>query len=570
MSKILLLNVGINKYPDFLNNLEYSVNDASLIHSSYERYNCALKKKLLDQEATKTNILTSLEDIKNQARDDDYIILSFAGHGGSVEFDKDKITSKNTFLFPYDVQKDYLQTTAISLHELKEIIAEFKTNSVLVILDACHSGGVLRRKMEDLNLREVSPKRMMELMLPNMGISYMTACDANEFACEDNKLKQGIFTHYLIQTLTRKDTKIKSLPLMDVHEKVLEKVREATNNKQNPQCRSDDNSFSIPIILMSDEKIKRKISLEPNLYLIPDKAQKNPIEFIQDEDLKKLEKNVMLMIQNKATVLLDELLKSLIRKLFAKSSALTAPPHRDSEVLEIYDTCREHLKPVVEVMRLLLTYGHSEIITNNLDSIFTFERIVHNRSGLTATLEIPIAVQSEIILKIMGLAYAKKNVGLLQKLFTPVGRYRYGIDIPFIYSRRTYHPEVFHQNAIKYFEYIFPKEKLVSDPFARLSMQNFFEMNFLFDIFRSTGRGYSCFPYYTFSDENIPEIVATKLKEKEYQKFVEQLFSTPIQRIIPLAIDRLREVMQYSDLPWDIRTSFPATINTLEAMKSEI
>ena len=72
--KILLLNIGINTYPH-ISQLKCCLNDANLLHDSYSRYPCEYRKILLDSDASKNEILKSMDDLIRNSRDTDYIIF---------------------------------------------------------------------------------------------------------------------------------------------------------------------------------------------------------------------------------------------------------------------------------------------------------------------------------------------------------------------------------------------------------------------------------------------------------------------------------------------------------------
>lgn len=77
------LIIGINKY-DNLNNLEYAVNDARSIYDilidklGYKKENIKL---ILDDDATKTNIMNAYYEISKEACNDDSVLIFYAGHG---------------------------------------------------------------------------------------------------------------------------------------------------------------------------------------------------------------------------------------------------------------------------------------------------------------------------------------------------------------------------------------------------------------------------------------------------------------------------------------------------------
>src|SRR3989344_852277 len=223
VGRIHLLCVGINKYPNYPSGqLNFCKNDAELIFNSYSSYACQTKKLIIDDEATKQNILIALSEISKNIREEDYIIFSFAGHGVSKNIVD--ANSKNNYICPSDFKFEHPEITGISLEELKE---------------------------------------KLELAPEGSGYGIITACDSDEKAEESPELKQGVFTYYLIESL-KSETK-KELKFEEVKQTLTKKVQEKTQNRQNPQFKTDNDKFIIPVALnfKPDENSKEiKLNLE--------------------------------------------------------------------------------------------------------------------------------------------------------------------------------------------------------------------------------------------------------------------------------------------------------------------
>ena len=154
------LCVGINDYPYEGNDLKGCVNDAmawaSLLTGPFSFAKPDVKM-LLDDQATKKNVVAALEDLLAGARPGDVVVFTNSSHG-SYRADTDRDEPKyDELLCPYDIDDN-----DITDDELRELIADIKDGVRLtVILDNCHSGtatrGPERPTPDDRRFRFLNP-----------------------------------------------------------------------------------------------------------------------------------------------------------------------------------------------------------------------------------------------------------------------------------------------------------------------------------------------------------------------------------------------------------------------------
>lgn len=206
------LIIGINIYKDkkSIPSLMWARNDAlelrdTLINSNYwgiPRNNIVV---LVDEDAVKDNILGNINELSRKARRDDTVIIHFSGHGAATadrQGDEDDSLSKH--LVPYEAQGGNLFGTALPFRFLPEYLNQIKSKRVIVTLDCCYSGGVGGRTFLDPSVKPKGALNVGGLFLhkvSGMGRAIVTACDTNEIALENNKIKHGFFSHCLIQGL---------------------------------------------------------------------------------------------------------------------------------------------------------------------------------------------------------------------------------------------------------------------------------------------------------------------------------------------------------------------------------
>ncbi len=112
-----------------------------------------------EQKPTRNNILAAYErHLIQQAKPNDVVVFHFSGHGSQVT-DPDPITSDGTLgtLVPIDRPNGTDSRFDITGRSLFLLTQALQTEQVTTILDACHSGGTFREKLNpNAMLRSIS------------------------------------------------------------------------------------------------------------------------------------------------------------------------------------------------------------------------------------------------------------------------------------------------------------------------------------------------------------------------------------------------------------------------------
>ncbi|WP_406657356.1 caspase family protein [Methanolobus sp. ZRKC2] len=535
MSKILLLSVGINKYP-FLSQeyqLNYCVNDARLIHNKYSQFELLYNKLLIDEEATRINILKAIKDIVHAARDDDYVIFSFAGHGFTTSTEVDKINSMNTFLCPSDFEEKYSEETALKIGDLNELIKSINANSKLIILDACHSGGALRRTLSRSKLREIKIDKVIELIGHNKGTGTLTACDSDEFAIEDPELEHGVFTHSFVNVLENIEHEAEDylFSFDGIYASILEKVRDKTENKQNPQSISSNDYFKILVLPKEEVRATKEIHIGKDT-LVPSSAVQKPIEYYTEEELNEFESLIIELIESNKVISIDKLIKKEINKLYSKLSTPSISFQASKEeAIDYYENCREYAKPLMTLCRYIFEYSDTEYIIKNLPYIFKLQELTQYKSGKPAIVQIPTIILSEIIFDFLSFAYKDKNLDVLKAILkSSVEKYN-GRLKPVIYLSEFWHPDLFNTNVSIYLNYLYPENERTEDIFSSDKLRYLNEIVFLLCCYGKSKEDlhYVSYPSYLVLDDfEVPRRIARKLEDNNFTVFIETLFDVKI------------------------------------------
>jgi len=225
--KIWALIVGISRY-EHMPALKYSDDDAYRMYAFYKSpEGGALPddqiRILVDEDATRLNILKSMNELYLKADENDMVLLYFSGHG-----------LEGTFL-PIDY--DGFQN-AITYDEVKQMFAKSKAKHKICYADACHSGSLMAAKSP------YASSLMFfydELDKTTGGSAFVMSSKAREYSLEDGGLRQGIFSHYLIRGLKGESDadKNKTITIRELFDWVYKNVRTYSGLAQTPMIAGD-------------------------------------------------------------------------------------------------------------------------------------------------------------------------------------------------------------------------------------------------------------------------------------------------------------------------------------------
>jgi formylglycine-generating enzyme required for sulfatase activity len=191
-SKRHALLVGINLYDHpKLPKLKYAENDAAdlarvLGKSGYQvvLLTGAVGRKTAARRPTRANIEARLKEVLSKCRRGDTVLVAFAGHG--LQF----AGKKDAFFCPQDA-RPFADTTA-SLVSLQKVYAEMDRSfaGVKLLVDACRDDPRGSRGVGG----DTAPR-------PPHGMAALFSCRAGQRAFETEKLKHGVFFHFVLEAL---------------------------------------------------------------------------------------------------------------------------------------------------------------------------------------------------------------------------------------------------------------------------------------------------------------------------------------------------------------------------------
>lgn len=239
--------IGSEKYQDkSIAPAPYADRDAEVI-SEYFKKSLNIKdvRTLTNEQATRSELKRLFDPQKGSlaysvvpGQTDLYVYYS--GHGVPMPGPDG---SKDVFLIPYDVGKDWISEDGYSLNKLYRDLAQLKARSVTVILDACFSGNSrLSEVYESQSIANqkfviMDTSEMEQPWLNNPNFRVFTSSRGDQTSQANDRTQSGRFTYYLavgLQGDADKDNNGK-ITMAELYEFVQTNVHKETQGQQTPQ-----------------------------------------------------------------------------------------------------------------------------------------------------------------------------------------------------------------------------------------------------------------------------------------------------------------------------------------------
>ncbi len=222
--KIWAVVVGVGRYQT-MPTLKYSDDDAYQYYAFLKSPEGgalpdAQVKVLVDEDATRANILQTMRQTLLRADDNDVVIFYFSGHGLEGSF----------------LPVDYDGFNNKLLHnDVKNILLESKAKHKICLADACHSGTLLAMKTS-LTMQETIARYYSAFNDTKGGLALLMSSKAEEYSLEDQGLRSGIFSHYLIRGLKGEADMNKNniVTIRELFDYIYKNVRSYTSSAQTP------------------------------------------------------------------------------------------------------------------------------------------------------------------------------------------------------------------------------------------------------------------------------------------------------------------------------------------------
>jgi Caspase domain/Glucodextranase, domain B len=223
--KYIALVIGIDSYNGYWPQLRNAANDAEGVAEALKRYYTFDKVyTLIDQQATRKNILDKFDWLSKNLTPDDNLLIFYSGHG---QFNK--ILNKG-FWVPVDATSNSV-ADYISNDDIKTFIGGIPSKHTLLITDACFAGDIFRGAPteESAPFDPNNMERYYKEVYSKQSRDALTSGGLEE-VMDNGKDHHSIFTYYLLKTL--KDNQQKYMDATQLYNDF--KVAVANNSDQTP------------------------------------------------------------------------------------------------------------------------------------------------------------------------------------------------------------------------------------------------------------------------------------------------------------------------------------------------
>jgi hypothetical protein len=204
---------------------------------------------LLDEEATLAEIRAKLSWLASVAGPDDSVVIYFSGHGARLG----GAGSRESVLIPVDADVNDLRSSCISEIELSVALKAIQSARLLILLDACHSGGAVIFKGSERSqaLQSGFDEKSLQHLAEGIGRVAIASSRSTETSLVMPGASNSVFTQHLLEALkgeipSRGDGFVR---VFQVFEHVAMAVPHATAERQHPIFKASDIESNFPVAL---------------------------------------------------------------------------------------------------------------------------------------------------------------------------------------------------------------------------------------------------------------------------------------------------------------------------------
>jgi hypothetical protein len=242
--KLYVLAIGVSKYEDKNMTLQFAAKDAkdlveSLIRQKGGLYRDVVVKILIDEKATREEIIDGFDWISKETTSNDVALVFLAGHGVN--------DSGGVYYFlPVNTDLEKLRRTGVPFTEMKNTVVSLAGKTILFI-DTCHAGNVMGARAVAPDITGV----VNELASAENGAVVFASSTGRQYSFEDPAWGNGAFTKAAVEGIEGKADYMGkgriTINMLDLY--ISERVKELTKGKQTPATAKPKTIPDFPLVL---------------------------------------------------------------------------------------------------------------------------------------------------------------------------------------------------------------------------------------------------------------------------------------------------------------------------------
>jgi len=138
-------------------------------------------------ETNATSVRGAISQVCSLAQPADTFIFFFSGHGF-------RDNENQMYLATNDFDPAEIEKTSVPVSFVKEQLGNCRAENQLIFLDACHSGAFN-------SADSIDGRALANNLAERSGVAVISSCTDGQVSVESSKLKQGVFTWWLVNGL---------------------------------------------------------------------------------------------------------------------------------------------------------------------------------------------------------------------------------------------------------------------------------------------------------------------------------------------------------------------------------
>ncbi len=199
-----------------------------------------MARVILDEKATKDEILDGLEWLQRETTSKDVAMVFLAGHGINDQ-------AGIYYFLPVNVVTERLKRTGVAFSDIKNTVVSL-ASKVVMLVDTCHSGNVMGARRGAADITAIAN----ELASAENGVVVFASSTGRQYSLEDLEWGNGAFTKALIEGIGGKADYIGkgkiTINMLDLY--LAERVKELTKGRQTPTTTKPNTVPDFPIVVV--------------------------------------------------------------------------------------------------------------------------------------------------------------------------------------------------------------------------------------------------------------------------------------------------------------------------------